>query len=193
MLGAATPPSGADDLLKTFRSVASLRAKFHEEKHMAILAAPLTTEGELYFAAPDRLTRRVTAPSPSTALIEGGRLSFSDGHGSQSISLGDNPVARAFVESFVEILSGDAQGLARTYDLAVTRNGKGWSMQLTPKAAPLNQVLASLELSGSGAVVDRMRLREVGGDETVTTFSAVELGRPFSPDELHRLFTLDPK
>ncbi|MHB8418418.1 MAG: LolA family protein [Myxococcales bacterium] len=175
-------------LLRTFRGTTTLRAHFREEKRLAVLAVPLTSEGEIEFSAPDRLARQVTAPSPSRMVIEGSHLSFSEGQGVHSIPLDQSPVARMFVDSFLEILAGDQAGLERLYDMALARHGERWELKLTPRAAPLLDWLAAIDVSGHGAIVDRLLVREKSGDETATAFSAVELGRPFSADETRRLF-----
>ena len=49
-----------EKLLAGFRGLQGLAAHFHEEKHMELLAAPLLSEGDLYFIAPERLSRRIT-------------------------------------------------------------------------------------------------------------------------------------
>ncbi len=193
-LARATPAPSLARLLEGFRRAGTLRAHFHEEKQLAMLAVPLRSEGTLAFAAPDRLARRVVSPTPSAMVIEGNHLLFSEGHGVQSLSLSDNALARMLVDSFVKILAGDEEGLRGLYDVKLTPgSGAAWALELTPRDAALRRILERIDLAGRGAVVDRLRIRETSGDETVTTFSAVELGRPFTPEELRRTFDLDAR
>ena len=63
-------------------------------------------------------------------------------------------------------------------------------MTLVPKVAPMNQVIARVEISGSELAITKMRVIEVGGDETVTTFSKVDTKKRYSDAEKAKLFTV---
>jgi len=161
---------------------------------MAILRAPLINEGQIYFLAPDRLARRVTSPAPSVMVVTGTTVSFQDSaHRTEALSLDQNPVVREFVDSFLKILAGDAAALNRIYGMAATSGSDGtWTLRLKPKAPPLSRLIDEVELNGRGAILDRLRVHEVGGDETVTVFTAVNLQRRFGAEEARRLFTIEP-
>ena len=64
---ASTP--ALEQLLARFAAMSGLSARFREEKRMALLAAPLVSEGTLYFAPKGRLARHITAPAPATVLL----------------------------------------------------------------------------------------------------------------------------
>jgi outer membrane lipoprotein-sorting protein len=183
-----------DKLLDSFRGVGGIEAHFREEKRIALLKAPLVSEGQLYFLAPDRLARRVATPSPSVMVVTGTSVSFQDSAGhAEALSLDQNPVARLFVDSFLKILAGDAAALSRIYGMTATSGPNGiWTLQLKPTAAPLNRLIDEIDLSGRGAIMDRLRVLEVGGDETVTRFTSVDIHRRFGAEEERRLFTIGP-
>jgi hypothetical protein len=182
----------ADTILGAFRAVVGLQAHFREEKRLAILAAPLVTEGEIYFAPPSRLAKRVTAPEPSMMLVDGKTLSFRDARGGQTLSLEAYPVARLFVDGFMQILSGDTKALHDLYEIAAeARPGGTWGLRLTPRAPPLSGIVAAIVVTGRGAVIDTLRVVETGGDVTSTRFSAVDTSRRFSADEMRRIFSTD--
>jgi hypothetical protein len=185
----ATSPATATDLLAAFKGLVGLEARFHEEKRLALLAAPLISDGRIYFLAPDHLTRQVTSPFPGRTTIDGTTLTFEDDRGRHSISLRENPVARLFVVSFEEILAGDATALSRTYAVTLRAGPDGsWSLLLEPIAEPMTQLVAQIEVDGRGRTIDRMLIREVGGDQTLTTFSSVNTARRFSAEERGRIF-----
>ena len=104
-------------LLARFAKSPGIFARFREEKHIAMLQAPLVNEGTIHFAPPGRLARHTTRPIASTLLIADNHVQFSDGTNGDSVDLGTNPVARAFVESFVMLLAGDRAGLERYFTL----------------------------------------------------------------------------
>ena len=142
----ATPAAGRKDsdelttLLARFAKSPGIFARFREEKHIAMLQAPLVNEGTIHFAPPGRLARHTTRPIASTLLIADNHVQFSDGTNGDSVNLGTNPVARAFVESFVMLLAGDRPGLERYFSLrfspAAAGGGHrdGWRLSLTPPA-----------------------------------------------------------
>ncbi len=186
-----------DGLLARFAAMPGLRARFREEKRMALLAMPLVNEGVLYFQPPGRLVRHTTAPAPSSVLIDRERLTFGDERGVEAIQLEGNPALALFVASFVKIFAGDREALVSMYAMEVRPwpegGADGWALQLRPKVAPIDKILERIEIHGSGVVVHRMRVVELGGDETITTFTEVDTARRFSDAELAELFRVDAR
>ena len=184
-------PSELDQLLSSFRGMSGLSARFVEEKRIALLATPIRSEGTIDFVAPGTLMRRVTAPTESAALIERGRLTMLANGRREEIDLTSNAVVGGLVSSFADVLAGDRVALERTYRIDYERlEGGDWKLTLHPKGAPLNQFLTSMEMVGHGRGVKTMRMVEVSGDETRTTFSDVRLDRRFSAAERARIFAL---
>lgn len=180
-----------DALLASFRGMTGLSARFVEEKTIALLATPIRSEGEIHFAAPGTLMRRVTAPTTSAALIERGRLTMVANGQRQEIDLTSNAVVGGFISSFADVLAGDRAALERTYRITYARvEGGDWKLTLRPKGAPLNQFLTEMEMIGNGRSVKTMRMVEVSGDVTLTTFRDVRLDRRFGDAERRQLFRL---
>lgn len=185
-----------EQLLARFAGMSGLSAKFREEKRMALLAAPLVNEGMLYFAPKGKLARHITAPAPATVLIDEGSLRFADAGGTETMSLAQNPVLRLFVDSFVKIFAGDRVALERMYTMELQALPVGadgvarWSLGLRPRVAPMTQIIERLEIVGHDVALESMRVVEIGGDETITTFSEVDTQRRFTAEELVALFRL---
>jgi len=191
----ARAPS-VEALLRRFAELPGLEATFREEKHIALLAAPLVTEGTLHFTPPGRMARHSRTPSPSSVVVSDGMLSFGDGSGDgyDRIDLASSPVVRLFVESFVAILAGDQGTLERMYTMAIAAapDGQGWRLTLTPRLADMRRVLRQVTVQGRGATIEQMRSVEVSGDETVTTFSDVDTTRRYTDAEVRRIFSVRP-
>lgn len=188
---AASATLTKESLLERLSRLPGLEAKFREEKRMALLVAPLVSEGTLHFAPPGRLARHTLRPARSSVLIDGAKLSFGDARGKQAIDLEKNPTVRMFVESFVKILAGDGPALMRMYDLRFRAGtGSSWTLTLRPKLAPMNQVIERLTIRGDDIVLHEMEMVEVGGDVTLTTFTEVDTSRRYSDAELRRIFSL---
>jgi hypothetical protein len=178
-----------DELLAQWKRSPGLLARFREEKHLAMLDAPLVTEGTIHFAPPSRLARRTEKPIASALVIDGNQLSFGDAEGRQSMDLGANPVARLFVDSFVKLLEGDRAGLEKLFRVELApRAGGGWKMTLIPRIAPMDKVIKELSFVGQGLALSEMDVRETSGDWTHTVFTAVDLNHRYSPAELGTFF-----
>ncbi|MEM9066854.1 MAG: outer membrane lipoprotein carrier protein LolA [Myxococcota bacterium] len=180
-----------DSLLASFRGLSGLSARFREEKQVALLAAPLRSEGEIHFAPPGRLLRRVTGPTTSAALIADGRLTMSAGGRRQQFDLSRQPLVAGFVDSFRYVLAGDRAALERAYDINFTVQDGTWELRLRPKASPLREFLREMVMVGRGVVVSRLRMTEASGDVTTTDFFDVDVGREWSPSEVRRVFRVE--
>lgn len=184
-----------DALLARFASLPGLEARFREEKRIALLAVPLTSEGRIYFAPPGRLLRRVTSPEPSAALIADGHLTMRQGDRTERLAIGDNPVLRGFVDSFRAVLAGDRAALDRFYEARLEprpeEGDSGWQLTLRPRAGDLQRFLREITMRGNGTTIREMRMLEVSGDETRTEFSEVRTDRRWTDAERARTFRVD--
>jgi outer membrane lipoprotein-sorting protein len=195
--GAESPaiPSGPltlEALMQRMASTSGVRAEFREEKRLALLETPLLSEGTLYFIPPSRMARITTRPGASKLVIDGERMSYSDETGGSSMDLAGNRVARTIVENFVVLFAGDLTALRERYQVEFASQELRWRIQLTPKAAPLSQFIAGVELRGDGPALEEMTILEADGDRTVTRFLRVETDTLFTPEELARLFPRAP-
>lgn len=192
---AAAPAITLEGLLAKFAGMSGLQASFREEKRMALLAAPLVNEGVIYFVpngGSPRLARHTTAPAPSVVVIDGASLRVADGAGREEIALDRNPPVRLFVDSFVKIFAGDRAALTSMYAMELSAEGERWTLRLRPKVSPIDKLVERVEIAGEGVVIASMRVVEVGGDETVTTFAGVDTKRRFTAEESAALFSLPP-
>lgn len=199
LVGALSPPADAQPatpapsevaLLHAFAAMPGLYARFHEEKHVALLTLPIESDGEIYFAPPGRLMRKVTSPTPSWALLEAGRVSLASPGERRVVDLGTSPVVRGFVGAFRDVLAGDRVALERSYHLEFSTAGGEFTLRLRPKNPDLARFLQELNLHGRGLALTRIHMVETSGDVTDTTFSDVDPARRYTAADLARLFRL---
>ncbi len=205
---ASQSPKTARALLAALASVGGLEARFVEEKKLALLRAPLRSAGVLYFARPGLLARHVVTPEPSWVRIAPGRILIADPAGERRVDLRARPDVRLFVESFTRVLEGDHEGLAEAYSLqfepaVASASGepqkqargrpapggsRAWQLTLTPRARPLSDLVARIEITGRALSVEQLRVVETKGDTTTTRLSCVDAARTFSEAEKASLF-----
>jgi outer membrane lipoprotein-sorting protein len=180
----------AHTLLTAFARMPGLEAKFREEKQLALLAKPLTSEGTLYFAHPDLLLRRVERPSRSEVLIAHDTLRVRDQAGEQALDLRARKDLRPFIESLTWILAGNEAALRKLYAVEFVPAGPAapWQLVLKPKAEPLSRLIAELRIQGRGLRVSQIEVRETNGDKTLTHILEANPERKFSAKERETLF-----
>ncbi|MDB4987756.1 MAG: putative transrane protein [Myxococcaceae bacterium] len=178
-------------VLAQFAKIEALSAKFHEEKRMALLAQPLSSDGTLHYAKPRLLARHTERPHPASVLLRGETLSFGDSKHEERIELSAQPALRVLVDTFVSVLAGDLAALERVADVSVEASANGgYRIRVLPKDDKVKRLVRSMSFDGQGATLSRMELLDANGDTTVTTFSDVQRRASFSAAEQARIFRI---
>ena len=186
---AAPPELGA--VLKQLSEIAALSLRFKEEKKMALLAAPLASEGALHYQKPRLLARHTERPRKGSLLLKGDTLSFGNATQAQSIALSSQPALRVLVDTFVSVLGGDREALERVATVTLEpQPGDAYRIRVTPKDDKVKRLVQTMTFDGKGALLSRMELLDASGDTTITTFHDVVLRKPFSEAERARLFRI---
>ena len=177
-------------LLSAFAKMPGLEASFSEEKHIALLAKPLTSRGRLFFAHPGSLLRRVEAPELSEVVISKDSLRVRDKAGEQTMDLRARKDIRPFIESLTWILAGDRAALEKVYAISFVPEtpSAAWQLSLKPKVSPLNQLLRVLQIRGRGMFVEQIEVIEASGDKTITRILSANPQRTFTASERKKLF-----
>ena len=183
---AGAPAQGLAELMRGMASSRGVAANFHELKRIAVLREPIETQGRLYFVPPGRMRRELHVPVQSRLIIDGSRVRMEEGGGVRDLS--DSPMARAFVENFVVLWSGDLEALEERYQVSFEATGSDWEMTLVPRDPNMRRAIDSIVLRGSSESLREIETREVDGDRTLTTLQDVEPDRVFSDAEIRRLF-----
>jgi Outer membrane lipoprotein carrier protein LolA-like len=180
-----------DALLARFGQIEGMRARYQEEKRIALLKRPLVSEGRIEFARPGLLLRKAERPEPAAVLLDRDNLRIADASGTRTIALQESPLVRNFVQTFVHVLSGDRNALDKLYKMSFAKGaGGGWRLELTPRTADLSRIVKRATLEGSGATVSQMMLEEENGDSTVLRFSDVDLNVHYDAATRARTFRL---
>ena len=189
---AAQAKIGRDELVALLKAVPGVKARYKEERRLALLAAPLVSEGTIHFAPPSKLARHQSSPSKAHVVVDGKRLRFGDDVGKDDIDLASNPVVAVFVDSFLQVLAGDADSLQKTYVVefvgGTAADARAWTMTLRPKAEPMTKIVDRIVLRGRDAVVRELEVWEKGGDSTLTTFTDVDITHRYGEKEIADVF-----
>jgi hypothetical protein len=187
----ATDIGSLEALLARFGKIEGMRARYQEEKRIALLKRPLVSEGRIEFARPGLLLRKAEKPEASAVLLDRDNLRMADASGTRTIALQESPLVRNFVQTFVHVLSGDRAALDKLYQMSFTKlAGGAWRLQLLPRGADLSRIVKRATLEGTGATVSQMTLEEENGDSTVLRFSDVDLNVHYDAASRARTFRL---
>jgi hypothetical protein len=180
-------------LMQRFGELRGLKARFREEKRIALLNEPLVSQGWLYVVPPDRVLFETTLPAPARLTISGDRLAMEDELGREEIDLASQPRARQFVDHMLILFSGDIERIRANYEAEFSAKGDDWTLALVPRDLLMRRIISRVELGGSGPALRSMVVSEPGGDSTHTHFDRVEIDRVFAESEIATLFGAAPE
>jgi outer membrane lipoprotein-sorting protein len=192
------PVADLEALTHLFATSGGVRAEFQESRHLAILEAPLETEGVLYFAPPDRLARYTTRPGRTSIVVIGSGVTLRDETGVQRLDLESSEVARSLIDNLAILLRGDLDAMRERYEIRFRANAEPddasrdtsvWTLDLVPRSRVVRSLIERIRVEGRGGKLSAMETLEANGDRTVTAFTAVETGLDFQAEDLARFFS----
>lgn len=147
-----------------FAAVNTIESRFTQQKFMALLEEPVTSEGVFYFEKPSRIRWQYTKPFQNGFLIADGvtyRLE-KDKKEEQK-----NPLAHNIAGQLLAWLTFDLEALSKQYAVEFTADG----VILTPlKKGLINQITVTFSAQNKQAL-SRVEILENGGDKTVLRFT----------------------
>lgn len=174
--GQATTEAAPTDLVRVLEALGRTphaQARFVERRHMAILDAPLASNGTLAFEAPGRLEKHVLKPTEARYVVAGNVLTVEqpDNEGRRSYALSQHPVLWGFVEAFRATLAGDLKTLQQFYMVTFLGAPSRWQLTLDPLHADMQKLVARIHIRGTHAAIDTIEVIERGGDRSVMTIT----------------------
>lgn len=142
-------------------------ATFNETKFIALLDRPVESSGELRFTPPRRLEKRTLAPGSETLVADGDSLTM-ERHGKRhTLALRDHPEVAVFIDGIRGTLAGDRASLERAFALAIEGDERRWNLVLRPLSAATARLVSRIDVSGSGADVQRIEISQADGDRSL--------------------------
>ena len=133
-----------------------------------LLDRPLLLHGELEYDGPGKLARNVEKPYAERMTIANGEASVQRGDKpARKFSLSQAPELEGFLRGFAALLGGDADALARDFDVSASGDAKAWRLKLTPRDDRLARRITSIEVDGAGTSARCFRTNEADGDVNV--------------------------
>jgi hypothetical protein len=169
---AAPATDTLDQLMTRLRQRQHGHVAFTEIHISSILDRPLSSSGELFYDAPDRLEKRTTKPRPERMVLESGQLTFERRHREYHVALADFPQAAPYIEGIRATLAGDRPALERLFRISFDNSGDQWTMRLAPLDAHVAAEVAAVRIEGLSDVIKSVTVELVNGDRSITTLGA---------------------
>ena len=152
---------------------------------------PLIVAGELGYAGPTSLDRRVTEPYRESVAIRGESVRVErEGEPPRSFGLNRAPELRGLLSGFTALLAGDPTTLDRSFDVTANGSDEAWTLQLTPNNARARRRLLQIVVNGRADVPRCLTMHTANGGASVLLLGATadrELPKPTTLDALRQL------
>ncbi len=153
-------------LMARLAAVPERRARFEEEKRLAVLDEPQRTTGRLLYQRPDRLERITDGPDSEKVVVDGDRLVLTERQEPpRVVDLATQPELRALVDAVRGPLSGDLGALQRSFAVTASGTPADWRLLLRPTDPGAAKLLANVEVSGEGNAPREVVVTQADGDE----------------------------
>jgi hypothetical protein len=144
---AAAPDATA--LIAGLAREAPAAVAFVEARFSSLLREPLVVSGELRYAGPGELERRVAQPHRETTTIRGDVVRVErDGETPRTFGLKRTPELAGYLTAFGALLAGDAAALDDAFEVTAAGDDPAWTLTLTPRVERMRRRIASIEVRG---------------------------------------------
>jgi hypothetical protein len=176
-LDKVSPKEKADMLLAQLaqrsQAIQSLEGTFAQQKTIAVLPVPLSSNGRFSFEQGKEVVWETLIPVQSRLTLTPGGISFADAKGEQKTSAqaqAQQAGAEIVAKIFMGVIAGELDSLQDYFTLNATGTTADWQIQLVPRSANLSAYIATIELRG-GEYTEHLDIAEANGDKTYIVFT----------------------
>jgi outer membrane lipoprotein-sorting protein len=152
-----------------------LRCAFHEQKHIALLARPLQSDGVIYFDRDRGIVRSTRTPHAEKAVLTRTSLRIQKGDHTEEIPLDKSKDLQAFALIFPTLLRGERQAIERAFEIALYGRADGWwALAFAPRSDSLRALVRRVVVFGRAGELVALQVAEASGDTTDTRLSDLQ-------------------
>ena len=162
------------EMAQSLLSHATLKARFLQDRRLALFDDVLKMKGYFYYQKPGRIRWEFTDPYASILLVlEDGRLERFDVAAGKAIKVptDDRQISGEVLNQISRWMSGDLDRALKDFEVKMVR-GASYHLTLRPKSQALAGFLSQIEfeIDARSYLVLAITLRESGNDATVIRF-----------------------
>ncbi len=178
----------ATDQVLAHLKLERMSCTFTEQKHVALLARPLKSNGTIVFDRTRGVSRTTLAPKPQQVVLTPTTLRFKSAGRIEEVPLDKSKDLRAFATVFPTLLRGDRKELEAAFELGVFHDSGWWALTLTPKAESLRKLVKQVTVFGHDSELASLQITEASGDTTETQLAGIKKNGDVSASELASAF-----
>ena len=191
MLSATGAALDADALIGRLAKPAPATIAFREVRFSPLVNEPLIVAGELGYAGPTSLDRRVIDPYRETVAIRGESVRVErEGEPPRSFGLNRAPELRGLLNGFTALLAGDPASIKRSFRIEASGGDDAWTLELTPADARARRRLQQIVVNGRADLPRCFTMLTANGGASVLLLGVAadrELPKPTTLDALKQL------
>jgi len=172
-LGFSAPADAWDlnALMQRMAQVPASEGTFTESKHIALLTAPVHSQGRLSYVRPDRILKHTLSPFDELISLDGDWVSIDNKSKGQRrrVELQHSPVVWGLVEGLRATLAGDLAQIRRHFRVEFSGTRDAWAMSLEPLDSRIAGHLKAISIAGSDIRFTRVEILEASGDRSIMT------------------------
>jgi outer membrane lipoprotein-sorting protein len=160
------------NLLARIRENRITQADFQEQKVIRLMKKPIANSGKVWFQPPNKFRREVKGNSPSVTVSDGRQLwiYYPNFKSAERYSLGKRSPLDSIIASINAALN--MENIENIFNIAATRAGNGYELELTPRTASMKRAFQKLNLRINDKLqAERTDMLQPNGDRIVTTYS----------------------
>lgn len=159
-------------LLAAIRQNRTTQADFQEQRIIRLMKKPVQSSGTVWFQPPNKFRREVNGNSPSVSASNGADLwiYYPSFKSAERYPLGKGSPLDATVAAINSALN--LENIETSFDIAATKTGDGYDLQLLPRGAAMKRVFQRLDLRIDNRFrVERTDMLLLNGDRIITSYS----------------------
>ncbi len=167
------------------RGTSTISCDFVQEKEMSMISEKIVSKGRFLLKKEKKLRWEYTEPFTYLIVIDNDRISIKDENKVSQFNMQSNKV---FLE-INRVILGSLQGTLleddKNFGASYFETGSNWIVKLAIKAPRLKESLDEIIIWFDRAdySVDRLDMREAGGDVTRITFSEKKMNQPIADEK----------
>ncbi|WP_432239466.1 outer membrane lipoprotein carrier protein LolA [Herbaspirillum robiniae] len=188
LLAAAVLPAQAAAPVQQIQAAlakpAVMCGRFDQTKQLAGIKKPLQSNGRFCVLKGRGILWQTLQPFPNTLRITRDAIvQIQNGRVAMKLDAQQEPVVKMINSVLFSLLAGDLSQLDTLFELDGTIRDGAWQVALKARQPALAKAVGDITLDG-GAYVERVVMKEAGGDRTDIGFSAIKTGEAaLTPEE----------
>ncbi|MFJ3056661.1 outer membrane lipoprotein carrier protein LolA [Herbaspirillum sp. NPDC087042] len=168
----------------TLAKPAVMCGRFDQTKQLNGIKKPLQSQGRFCVVKGRGILWQTLQPFPNTLRITRDSIvQMQDGRVAMKLDAQQEPVVKMINNVLFSLLAGDLSQLDSLFELDGTLRDGHWQVALKARQPALAKAIGDIGLNGS-AYVEKVLMKEAGGDRTEISFSAIKTGdAALTPEE----------